>query len=380
VNHSADFDRIATHLHHPIPTLRSLEIIARSQRPRILELPSNLRDGLFLYLKKLCLNGISSFRGLQTFPHITELLLYTNAYLKITNITLLVALGQLPGLEKVYITFHDVWDTGIDPIGMITLPCVQEIRLSAFHVRVPMIPVAVPPILRFLKLPKATSLTVQQSPSLLPRDLSILPVTSFGEHLPNYVELLDLRIHTAAESGTVVFQSPSQAIFTYRTAALRDFKQEARLWGNLPLRSVRRVTAVLGDLVLIGGEDAWLVDLFGKLDFLELLELVGDCGHVLRRLRRRMVWGATWVDIRTPIVRGGEYAKCQAFRFESVKGSLGLDQMTVTYIPDSTVHEGLALDPDAECSNDDEDWDEDYCEGSDEDDEDEDDEDEDDED
>ena len=328
----------------------------------------------------MCLNGISSFRGLRTFPHITELLLYTNAYLNTTTITLLNALGQLPGLEKVYITFHDVWDTGVDPIGVTTLLCVQEIRLSAFHVRVPMSPVAVPPILQFLKLPKATSLTVQQLGSLLPWNLSILPVTSFGEHLPNYVELLDLRIHTAAESGTVIFQSPSQAIFTYHTGALRDFQLEARLWGDLPLRSVRRVTAVLVNPVRIGGEDAWLVDLLGELDFLELLELGGDCGHVLRRLRRRMVRGATLVDIRTLIVRGGEYAKCQAFKFESIKGSLGLDQMTVTYIPDPTVHEGLAPDPDAESSSDDEDWDEDYSEGSDEGDEDEDDEDEDDED
>ena len=43
------------------------------------------------------------------------------------------------------------------------------------------------------------------------------------------------------------------------------------------------------------------------LDFLELLGLRGDCGLVLRRLRRRLVRGVMQMNIKTLIVRGGGY-------------------------------------------------------------------------
>jgi hypothetical protein len=162
-------------------------------------------------------------------------------------------------------------------------------------------------------------------------------------------------------SGELIFQSLSQAIFTYRTRALQCFPREYELWGSLSLCSVRRVTAVLEDPTF-GDEDAWLVDLFEKLDSLEHLELGGDCGQVLRRLRRRIARGPMRVNIKTLIVRGGEYAKSQAFKFGSFKDCLDPHQTTVTYIPDPEAHEGLAPDPDAENSSDDEVRDEDLGE------------------
>ena len=165
-------------------------------------------------------------------------------------------------------------------------------------------------------------------------------------------------------SGKVVFQNPSQAVFAYHTGALQDYKLEGRLWGALPLSSVRRVTAVLVD-PLYGDEDAWLVDLLGELDPLGILELGGDCGQVLRRLRHGIARGVMWFDVKTLIVRGGEYAKSQALRFEDAKDDLGMENMTVTYIPDYEVCE-LAQGHSAESSSDDEVPDED----SDEDDED----------
>jgi hypothetical protein len=366
VDDSSDFDRIATHLCHSVPTLRSLEIITRNPILRTLELRFGLRDSVFLHLKKLSLNGISSFRAFHPFPHITELFLCTSAYAPDSTITLLNTLGQLPGLEKVYATFHNSWDTEIGSDSMVTLPRVQEMCLSAVDVNVPTNLLAVPPILRFLKLPKVTSLTVRQSPSLVVWGLGTLPVTSFGEHLPNYVDLPDLRIHTTAVSGKVLFQSSSQAIFTYHTGPLQTFWWEARFWGGLPLCSVQRVIAILVDPVL-GSEDVWLVDLIEDLKSLEVLELGGDCGHVLRRLRRRVARGTMWVNIKTLIVRGGEYAKFQAFKFESIKDSLGWHQTTVTYIPDPEVREGLAPDPDVESLSDEEDSDEGEGEDSDED-------------
>ena len=88
-----------------------------------------------------------------------------------------------------------------------------------------------------------------------------------------------------------------------------------------------------------GHEDTWLVDLLGQCDSLELLELGGHCGGVLRCLHHRMARGAMWVDIRTLIVRSGEYAKSQMVKLESLKDDLGLKNMTVTYIYDPKVHE-----------------------------------------
>jgi len=70
------------------------------------------------------------------------------------------------------------------------------------------------------------------------------------------------------------------------------------------------------------------------------------------------------IGIGTLIVRGGEYAKSQALKFESVKDYIGLENMTVTYILDPEAYEGLAENPDGESSSDweegsEEDWDSD---------------------
>ena len=62
-----------------------------------------------------------------------------------------------------------------------------------------------------------------------------------------------------------------------------------------------------------------MLDMLKELDFLELLELAGDCGLVLRRLRRRLVRGVMQINIKTLIVHGGGYAKIQALKFESVR-------------------------------------------------------------
>jgi len=119
-----------------------------------------------------------------------------------------------------------------------------------------------------------------------------------------------------------------------------------------------------------GGEDRWLADMFRELDFLELLELGGDCGWVLRRLRRRMARSAMRVDIRTLIVRGGRYARSQAFKLESAKDDLGLQNMTMTYIRDPEAHKEFSRDPDTGSLSDDEARDEDSDSDSDDSDED----------
>jgi len=110
----------------------------------------------------------------------------------------------------------------------------------------------------------------------------------------------------------------------------------------------------------------WLVDMPGDLEFLELLELGGGCDRVLQRLRHMLMRGVMRIcGIKTLIVRGGECAKSQVLKLESVKDGLGLGSMTVTYIPDPEAYEGFLRDVNAESSSDDEDWDEDPEEDSD---------------
>ena len=348
------FDQIAEHLCDPIPTLRSLEIRAENrQLHHTLELPSGLREGLFRHLKNLSLNAISSLHGPQTFPHITELFLCTNMSSYRPPADFLITLERLPGLVKISVVFQASWYDNTHSPNTVALPCVQEMHLRSYTINKRI--AAIPPILQFLELPKATSITLQPASSSN-SGFPILPVTFFSERLPNYVELPELRIDTTMSSIEAVFRGPSQAVLTYKTGSLRHYGEERRLWGDLPISSVRRVTAVLVDP--FGDEDIWLADMLGEPDFLDLLELGGDCGWVLRRLRRRSVRGIMRIcDIKTLIVRGGEYAKSQALKLESVKDDIGRQNMTVTYILDPEAHEPTR-DLDSESSSDDDDWDE----------------------
>lgn len=45
--------------------------------------------------------------------------------------------------------------------------------------------------------------------------------------------------------------------------------------------------------------------------------------------------------LRHGMIRGGEYAKSQALKFESIKGVAGLMDTMVNYIPDPGVREGF---------------------------------------
>ena len=335
---SSGFEEITKHLHDPIPTLRSLEICIRDPL-HLLELPPGLDEGLFRHLYALSSNTVLSFHGPQTFPHITQLFLSVTVRPNRAAIILLNALEVLSGLVKVSIIFREHWYTEINFPRTVTLPCVQEIDLSAFGTA-DGDEEAIPPILQYLKLPKATSVTLR---SRFPpvANLSILPLISFHEQLPNYVVLSELRIDTFPDSATFIFRSSSQAVLTYHSGdGLWDYKQERRLWGGLPLSSIRKVTAVLEGSIS-GREDAWLVRMLGDLGPLEVLDLGGYCGSVLQRLHRRLVRGAMRVDIKALIVHGGEYARDKTLKLESAKDSLGLENMTVFYILDPKVRDNV---------------------------------------
>jgi hypothetical protein len=166
------------------------------------------------------------------------------------------ALKQLPGLVKVSVVSQASWYIEDQSPRIVTLPHVQEMHICAFDIEELEESAAVPPILQFLKLPKATSIAIQSRFSLYSNQ-SILPITSFGEQLPNYVELPELRINTTMVSGEAVFRRPSGVVFTYKTGKLNDYKWDRLIWGNLPVSSVRRVTAVLVDPA-VGDEDVTL--------------------------------------------------------------------------------------------------------------------------
>jgi hypothetical protein len=349
-DHSPGLDQITEHLRDPIPTLQSLEI---QTRLHILEIPSGLSEGLFRHLKSLSLNAIPSFPGPQTFPHITELSLSTTGTYYGSTTNILDALERLPGLVKVSVVFRA--NSYIEPYSrkIVTLPHVQEMHLRSIAIDGSEESAAILPILQSLELPKATSITVQSRFSSITSQ-PILPVGSFGERLPNYIELPELQINTTTLSGEVVFRSLSGAVFTYKTGPLDGYERDREIWGNLPVSSVRKATVVLGYPEL-GDEVVWVVDMLMDLCFLEVLELGGDCGRALQLLRHRLVRGVMQTSIRTLAVRGGEYAKIQALKLESAKDDIGLQGMTVTYAPDPEAYEVFPGNLDAESSNDDDD-------------------------
>ncbi|KAF9782925.1 hypothetical protein BJ322DRAFT_1073373 [Thelephora terrestris] len=334
---SGSFEQIAEQLSEPIPTLRSLKLITQNPQFFIILLPLALSQDLFLHLQTLYLHGISSIHGLQSFPHITELFLCTGRSPYTPIISLLNTLEQLPGLVKVGLLFQANWYTDVPSAQIVTLPCVEEISLLTPDITGPSSAGAIPPILQVLELPKATVISLR-SPFPPAPTIPVLPDPLFSKRLPNYAQLPELQIETESGSGKITFKSASQAVLTYHTGSLRNYKWELQLWGGLPLYSVRRVTAVQSEL-RHGQEDKWLVGLLGEMGFLEVLELSADCGHVLRRLRHRMGRGVLSPWINTLVVRGGEYAKTQVSKLDAVKGALGFGGMTVTYIPDPGAHE-----------------------------------------
>ena len=333
----AGLEQITRHLCDPIPTLRSFEFLNQNPQLLTIEFPSCVAEGLFQHLKTLRLCGSSSFRfrGSQCFLHITELILCTGRSPFRPVADLVDTLGQLPGLVKVSLIFRADWYADVHLPKTITLSCLNEIHLLTPDITGPTTGGAIPLILQSLKLPAATKVLVQ-SPFPPWATIPVLPDAPFSEHLPNYVDLPWLEIETKNGSGEVSFMSASQALFTYHTGRLEDHQRELKLWGGLPISSIRTVIAIQLDLIH-GEEDVWLAGLIGELEFLELLELGGDCGHVLRQLRHRMVRGVISVGINTLVVRGGEYARSQALKFDAVRGEVV--GTTVTYILDPAAQE-----------------------------------------
>lgn len=342
---SHGLSQILKHLHYPIPTLHVFRIITYAPRLHTLAFPSVLRNPFFLHSKKLEIKGISAFLGPQTFPNVTEVTLHTSAYASRPMVSFLSTLEQFPVLERVYITFHA--DLYTDPApSLVTLPHVQEMSLSV-HSSVGL-PVRIPHLLEFLRLPRLRSLSLRAMPKLV-TFRPVFPSTPLGEHLPNLTELPELRVTLGMSSGEATFQSPLQARLGYLTGPFSGYdKQEGLLWKGLPLHSVRRLTV---NIVFPPSDQEleWLIELLRDLRFLEDLEFRGECSRALSRLRHYMAREVIFLCIQTLTVRCEEHERREALALKRLFDAAGLN-VTLIFTPDPGAQEGREVEADADGS------------------------------
>jgi hypothetical protein len=348
VNRSSGLGRIVQHLRNPIPTLHEFTIGCPPSGPDTLELPPDIGNSHFTHVKELQLEHFSSFQAHHAFPRVTKLTWHVGPRRDtiLTQLSWLSdELGHLPALEEVHLVFRTDLFGATDPFPhVVTLPHVRSMSLSCSGDW----GVGIPPILKFLKLPKLVSLVVDAILEF-PLPFPVLPVTSFGHHLPNLAELPDMKVYTRVKHGQVTFWSPSQAMLEYRPVAqslgATAYSHHRWLWGALPLHSVRRLTATL-DRRAKGVEDVWLVWLLRDMCSLEHLELRGSCSNTLRRLRRLMMRG-NMLRTKTLTVRSGTYEIRQAMRLKDVADNLGLG-IIITCIPSPEVSDIGGWSPDAD--------------------------------
>ena len=331
LNRSSSFNQIVERLRYPIPTLHTFRISAIHPFPPALGFPSGVNDAFFLHSKKLEIRGISAFHGPNLFPYVTELTLSTNGYEMVQMNHFLETLEQLPLLERVYVVFCSGMCSDITP-HMTKLPLVQTMSLPRLG-KSSSEAVNLPRILGYLRLPKLTSLSLQIFPhltSLRP----IFPVISFGEHLPNFVELPELKVDIG--SGEATFRNSSGATLKYQTELLLDYNSvERNLWGDLPLRSVRRLTINMAHQPIFQ-DCMWFIELLRDLTGLEHLELGGECGGAIRWLCGEISEETTSIRIQTLIVRYGEHERLQALRLKQLADAAGLTT-TLICVPDPGV-------------------------------------------
>jgi len=329
----SDFHRVGHYLGSPIPTLRKFSIITFSG-PDTLGPPSSGTDyKCLLHVKKLRLEGMPSFRTPCAFPHVTELKWHVRSVADdlIQVVGLLDTMEQLPMLERVEIVAR-IYQPYVmsDPVPqVVTLPHVQRMTLRCPSK-------GIPHILQYLKLPNLTSLLVD-APRGYRRSFPTLPVGSFGEHLPNFTELLDTEVYTCNKYGRVTFRGRQASFehFAHGYSLVTPYRHDRKLWGDLPLHSIRRLIIKIAGL----GEneaDRWLVGLLRDLGSLEHLGFEGYCGRALRRLRQVMKRRGPLPRIKTVTVRSGADEIRQAQRLKDVSDGLGMGT-NVTCIPDPEI-------------------------------------------
>ena len=322
------FELIVSHLGNPIPTLNEFSIVGGGYG---LTIPSNIGNGHFLYVKKLRLVQVSSLRAPHAFPQVTQLVWIVNSHYSGSASNLLDTLVGLPALERVEIAFQKFPQcTQIPRIDLVTLPNLRWMSLDGSGEEIPN-------LLEFLKLPSLTSLVVSGIWGMRwPFDT--LPAISFSENLPNFAELPEMEVGMCREQNRVAFRSPSQATLDYYTKPLSlgqgHYANYRKPWGGLPVDSIRRLVV---DMEMMDGDDAWVVGLLRDLKSLEHLEFRSRCGCTPRYLRRMMMEGNSFPEMKTLAVYfGPEREARQVHRLKDVAD--GLDSgISVTWVRDSAI-------------------------------------------
>ena len=331
MRNSSDFHLIARYLPAPIPTLREFSITTDAEE-YALEVPSGISNDHFSHVRKLCLEDISSLKAPHAFPHVTELVWIVKSHDETPIAGLLDTMGQLPELERVEITFRaSPRNHNAEPVPqVVTLPHLQRMSLRRCSERIPH-------ILEFLKLPNLASLDVDvlwRSSQPFP----VLPVTSFDENLPNFSELTEIEVRSHDRPRRVIFRSPRGVLECHpigQASEEQPYHYDRKLFGGLPLRSVRKLIVIL-DKWAYAPEVAWVVCLMRDLGSLEDLELWGQCGYLLRYLRRMVMQEYPLPRIKTLTVYYGATGVLQVLRLKEVVDGLGLG-IIMTCIPDPEV-------------------------------------------
>ena len=178
-----------------------------------------------------------------------------------------------------------------------------------------------------------TQITFHTSISALAAFRSIFSVRSFDERLPNFAELAEQDVDMGP--GEATFRNPSRATLKYRTELLSDYNSIGRnFWGDLPLRSVRRLTMNMARQPIVQElERRRLIELLRDLTGLEHLELGGECGGAILWFCREISEETASIHIRSLIVRrGGEHERNQAFSLKDLSDAAGLTP-TMIFVP-----------------------------------------------
>ena len=316
---SLSLSRIAEHLRHPIPTLHTFCVSTDAPRLHKVEVPSSIRDAFFIHSRKLDLEGISSFHTgtrlflgvlCKPFPHVTELTLRTSEHGVVQIIDLLDTLGQLPMLERVLLTFTSDWyDDGA--LKTITLPLVQEMSIFVLETAP-----YIPPVFKWIKLPKLNSLHVQSPPPTSVIIYPILPKKSFDEYLPNLTYLPEVRVTMTRRTIEVVFRNPQAAFRYVTTGEYRTYRRDRGVWGALPLHSVRRLIVDIWEPQEDTG-GGWFDGLLQDLPHLEHLEFEGDCDGILKYLCHEIVQGGPHLRVQTLIARAAREHAARDFNLDT---------------------------------------------------------------
>ena len=335
---SVGLRRLARHLGNPIPTLTEFSIVGGGYG---LTIPSDIRNGHFLHVKKLRLAQVPSLRAPCAFPHVTELVWIGGSYTFGSASNLRDTFLGLPALERVEIVFQE-FHTPITHAQLVTLPNVQRMSLHCSEGELP-------GFLEFLKLPNLTSLVVSglRRPT---QPFVVLPTIPFGENLPNFAQLSEMEVTMFRGQQRISFRSPAQATLDYYLGPrlLRQVHRghSSKHWGGLPVDSIRKLVVEM-DTWTTDRDDGWAFSLLCELSSLEHLEFRSRCGHTPRYLRQMMEVAAYFPEMKTLAVyfRSEREAR-HVYRLEDIVDGLG-SGISVTWTKDSEIPNDEQREPES---------------------------------